>query len=352
MQWMRGNGWQAIFLAIAAIMLWAGYAGARGASLEATQTALTVEANNTGPRTKVTLTAHVAPLNGSEALGGVVNFRAAGPGGLNSDLGSAAVDNQGNAVLTTDNLPAGNSQVVAAYAGDATHEASLSASREVQAQAGGAQGFTVSATPTSFTTPAGGFVTSVITVTPVNGFNSQLDTYVNLSCSELPFGTTCTFSPTSVMAGCTPTCTPVTSTLQIQTLGTQPVSDTSISTKSMNRQPPLPGNRQEPKTSLRALAFLFPAFFGLAGLGAGKRKVWRNAGLMLLVFAGALSITACNPRYYYLNRGPIPNTGTPEGSYTITVNSSASLGSDLITPSTSPQLALTVTAGTQSSATQ
>ncbi|MGH7441095.1 MAG: Ig-like domain-containing protein [bacterium] len=337
MQWMRGWEWWPLFLAIALALGWTGYAAAAGLSQEATQTALKVETSNVGPRTKVTLTAHVAPLNGSEALGGVVNFRASG---LNLDLGSAAVDSAGNAVLTTNSLPPGNLQVLAAYSGDAAHGASLSPSQQVEAEASSAAGFGVSAAPTSLTTPAGGFVTSVITVTPENGFNSQLSTYVTLSCSELPFGTTCTFSPSNVLAGCTPMCTPVTSTLQIQTLGTQPVSGSPVSRL---------GSRQAPGTKLPAYAFLFPAFFGLVGLGARRRKAWRNAGLILLVFAGAMSLTACNPRYYYLVHGPIPNTGTPTGSYSITVNAAASSGSLLVTPSTSPQLALTVTASTQSS---
>jgi hypothetical protein len=175
----------------------------------------------------------------------------------------------------------------------------------------------------------------------VNGFNSQLNVYVSLSCSELPFGVTCNFSPTNVLVGCTPTCTPALSTLQLQTLGTEPVTAM---------------NRQGPGTKLPAYAFVFPTLLGpgllgLAGLAAGKRRrIWRNAGLMLLVCAGALSITACNQRYYYLNHGPIPNTGTPAGSYTITVNSVATTGSSIVTPPTSPQLALTVTAGTQSAA--
>jgi hypothetical protein len=346
MRWMRGKGWRPVFLGVALAWSWMGYAAA-GLSQEATQTALTVATDNAGPRTKVTLTAHVAAVNGSEAVGGVVNFRAAGAQGLNSDLGSAVLDGQGNAVLSTNNLAPGNLQVVAVYAGDAVHASSLSASQPVQAQASSVAGYTVSATPTSFTTPAGGFVTSVITVTPVNGFNSQLNMYVSLSCSELPFGTTCTFSPMNVLAGCTPTCTPVISTLQIQTLGTAPVTGEPVA--GMNRQGNSSGNGQGPGMELPAYAFLFPALLGLAGLGSRKRQIWRNAGLTLVVFAGALTITACNQRYYYLNHGPIPNTGTPTGSYSITVNSAAATGSDIITPPTSPQLAVTVTPGTQSS---
>jgi hypothetical protein len=346
MQWLQSERWRPVLLGIVLALGWT-YAAAADASQEATQTTLTVAASNAGPRTKVTLTAHVAPLNGSEAVGGVVNFRAAGAQGLNSDLGSAAVDDEGNAVLITDNLAAGNSQVVAAYGGDDAHGASLSASQQVQAEATSTvAGFTVSATPTTLNTPAGGFVTSVVTVVPANGFNSQLNSYVSLSCSELPFGTTCTFSPTNLPAACNPTCTTVTSTLQIQTLGTAPVTPVPIAGK---------GNPPGPGTELPAYAFLFPAFFGLAGLGARnlgarKKKTWRNAGFVLLILAGAMSMTACNPRYKYLNHGPIPNTGTPTGSYTITVNSVATVGSNIVTPPTSPQLALTVTPGTQSAA--
>jgi hypothetical protein len=115
MQWLQSERWRPVLLGIVLALGWT-YAAAADASQEATQTTLTVAASNAGPRTKVTLTAHVAPLNGSEAVGGVVNFRAAGAQGLNSDLGSAAVDDEGNAVLITDNLAAGNSQVVAAWA--------------------------------------------------------------------------------------------------------------------------------------------------------------------------------------------------------------------------------------------
>ena len=65
-------------------------------------------------------------------------------------------------------------------------------------------------TPTSLSTAVGGFVSSVVTVTPVNGFNA----YVSLSCTGLPVNTTCNFTPVNVPASCTTsasgaeTCTP------------------------------------------------------------------------------------------------------------------------------------------------
>ena len=329
MRWMCGVGWRSVLLGMALAVSGIGYAIAAGTNPSATQTALTVTTDNAGPRTKITLSAHVAEASGSEAVGGVVNFRAADATGLNSDLGSAVLDGEGNAVLTTNNLAAGSARVVAAYVGNSAHLGSLSASQQVQAQDSGVAGFTVSATPTALSTPMGGFVTSVITVTPVNGFNTQMNTYVSLSCSELPFGTTCTFSPTNLQATCTPTCTTVTSTLQIQTLQASASNSIHDGAGRGSRVP--------------VYALLFPAFLGLAGMGARKRRVWRNSFLILLVLAGAMSITACNPRYYYLNRGPIPNTGTPAGAYSITVNSVATVGSQIFTPPTSPQLALTVT---------
>ena len=144
----------------------------------------------------------------------MVNFRSG-----QIDLGSALVDSEGKASLQTDLLPAGSHPVVAIYQGQSTYLNSISNPELVQANVSTAAGFTVAATPTSLTTAVGGFVSSNVTVTPVNGFNA----YVTLSCTGLPLNTTCTFSPISVLASCTTstagaqTCTPGTSVMQIQT---------------------------------------------------------------------------------------------------------------------------------------
>ena len=100
-------------------LIFAPFAGAAlGASSEATQTALTVAADNSGPRTMVTLTAHVGPLSGMNMPAGVVTFRAGA-----SELGSAVLDANGDATLTTNNLPAGSHQVIAVYRGGADFKA-------------------------------------------------------------------------------------------------------------------------------------------------------------------------------------------------------------------------------------
>ena len=140
------------------------------------------------------------------------------------DLGSALLDGEGNASLQTDILPAGSHQVVAIYQGGAGYLTSISTPEQVQANVSTVAGFTVAATPTSLSTAVGGFVSSVVTVTPVNGFNA----YVSLSCTGLPVNTTCNFTPVNVPASCTTsasgaqTCTPGTSVMQIQTQAPSP----------------------------------------------------------------------------------------------------------------------------------
>ena len=196
----------------------AGAAAAENAT--ATQTTLTVATDNAGPRTRATLTAHVSGDRGAPS--GVVNFRSG-----QTDLGSALVDSEGKASLQTDLLPAGSHPVVAIYQGQSVYLNSISNAELVQANVSTAAGFTVAATPTSLSTAVGGFVSSNVTVTPVNGFNA----YVSLSCSGLPINTTCTFTPLNVQAACTTsaggaqTCTPGTSVMQIQTQTPSPNQD-------------------------------------------------------------------------------------------------------------------------------
>jgi Bacterial Ig-like domain (group 3) len=311
----RTIAWCMLFLGMVA-----GASAAENAT--ATQTTLTVATDNAGPRTRTTLTAHVS--GGLGAPSGVVNFRSG-----QTDLGSALVDSEGEASLQTDLLPAGSHPVVAIYQGQSAYLNSISSPELVQANVSTAAGFTVAATPTSLSTAVGGFVSSNVVVTPVNGFNA----FVTLSCTGLPINTTCTFSPTSVSAACTTSatgaqsCIPGTSVMQIQTQTPSPAKTARNSDVGMGRY-----------------AFVFPLLFGIAGLGARKRRAWRNLALGMLAFAGLMGMTACNQRYNYLNHGPPPNPGTPIGSYTVTIQSSSTTGSETTVPPAQPQITLVVTA--------
>jgi hypothetical protein len=323
-QGMCTAGWCMVFLGMAAGVSFTGSAAA-AENTAATRTALAVVTNDGGPRTKVTLTAHVTAPEQSGAPAGVVNFRS---GEL--DLGSAFLDREGNASLKTDSLSAGRHQVVAMYQGGAGFHTSLSDPEQVVAHVSTVAGYTVTAAPTSLSAAVGGYVNSVLTVTPVNGFNA----YVSLSCKGLPVNATCNFSPVNVPVSCTTSasgaeaCSAGSSIMQIQTLAPSP----AIS--ALNRG----------KAGMPSYVFVFPALFGLAGLGACKRRVWRNLTLGMLAFAGVMGITACSQRYNYLNHGPPGNPGTPTGSYIITVEAQSSTGSEITTPPTEPQITLVLTA--------
>lgn len=69
--------------------------------------------------------------------------------------------------------------------------------------------FSLAVSPDSLTVPAGQSGTVTITVTPVNGFNSA----ISFSCTGLPSGASCSFSPATV----TPQSAPASTTLTVST---------------------------------------------------------------------------------------------------------------------------------------
>jgi Bacterial Ig-like domain (group 3) len=323
--WNKGKGMRTagrcmVFLGILAAVGFTASAAAEDTA--ATRTTLAVATNSTGPRTRLTLTAHVAASNAEQAAPGVVNFRSG-----EMDLGSALLDAEGSASLETDSLPAGSHQVVAVYMGSTGYHSSLSASAQVQANVSAVAGFTVTATPTALSTAVGGFVTSVVTIIPANGFSG----YVSLSCTGLPVNATCNFTPLNVPASCTAstsgaqTCTPATSVMQIQTLA------------------PSGAFLNLGEGGTLRYAFVFPALLGVVGLGARRSRAWRNLTLVMVVFGAMMGMTACSQRYNYLNHGPPGNTGTPTGTYPLTIQAQSSTGSNTTTPPTYPQLTLTIT---------
>ena len=149
--------------------------------------------------------------------------------------------------------------------GPAAYQSSTSKLEHLQANVSTVAGFTVAATPTSLSTAVGGFVSSMVTVTPVNGFNA----YVSLSCTGLPINTTCTFTPVNVPADCT--------TSSGRSPDLYPRNQCHA-----NPNPDALAHRPRQATGMmagsRRYAFVFPAVFGLAGLGpasAGPGAIWR-----------------------------------------------------------------------------
>ena len=277
----------------------------------ATQTALTAETRDLDGRTEATLAVTVSGEDGLPATGGVV------VSDRGVQLAGAALDAQGQASIVVA-LPAGPHFLTAAYAGDATHRASVSQAAQVQAQASSTPNFLVSVSPAAMTLTPGQTGTLTASVTPQNSSALSVPMFVTLSCSGLPDQASCTFTPENVEILPNATAA-VTSTMVIVT---QVASSASAA---------------RPGSNSIAWAFLLPGALGLGGLAWGvRRRAWllRLSLLALVAFVAMLGATACNARYDYYNHGPPINPATPAGTYTVTVTAQSSNGVTAITNST------------------
>jgi hypothetical protein len=219
-------------------------------------------------------------------------------------LGSVFV-RDGAATLNLNNPPQWAKTITAVYHGDSAFAGSA-ASTGVSADGASSTlaGFTVTASPSSLTLTPGQFGTVNLTVTSQNGFSDL----VNLSCSGLPGAVTCTFNPVVIAP---PANGSGSSALQITTMATSGVG--------ANESARL-GGAGHVRGAL--YAFVIPGVLALAGVGAIRRRNFgglRIVGLMMLLAAGTLGLTACNVRYKYLNYQPSPNFGTAAGTYTVVI---------------------------------
>jgi uncharacterized repeat protein (TIGR03803 family) len=178
-------------------------------------------------------------------------------------------------------------------------------------------GYQLSVNPSTLTIVAGQSGTAKFTVTPMNGFDSQ----VTFACSGLPSEATCTFNPASV----TPDgVDPITSTVTVST--------TAASAASRGPKP----SSQYPIYAFMILGFgLLPGF-------AGRRKSMHSglrvfSMLALLVLAAGLTSCGSGSNGGSGKTGP-PVGGTPVGTSAVTVTASTS-GSGTISQNT----ALTIT---------
>ena len=147
--------------------------------------------------------------------------------------------------------------------------------------------FSIAASPTSLTVVPGQSGTSTILITPQNGFNSS----VSFSCSGLPAGTSCSFSPTPI----TPSGATASTTLTL-----------TASISAMNQ---LPNPFQYTPVAGMALTLCFI-----------RRRNRRRCKVWILCAAAALSLvclTACGRGTS--NSGGTTSNPTPEsGTVTVT----------------------------------
>ena len=113
-----------------------------------------------------------------------------------------AIDASGGATLNLASLSLGTHSISASYGGDANDSPSTSAVLTVSVSA---PEYAMVVSATSVNLNPGQPSNLTVTLIPENGFNQP----INLSCSGLPQGTTCTFNPATV----TPNGAPVMSTV-------------------------------------------------------------------------------------------------------------------------------------------
>jgi Bacterial Ig-like domain (group 3) len=277
----------------------------------ATRTTMTSEMREINGKTATISTISVLDADGAP-VSGAVTLVEHGKG-----LSGAALDTEGKTEINLDELTPGDHTLTAVYSGDAEHAASASEPLAVRADAATPPDFTLALNPTTLSVKVGTAGNIQATVTPVNGFTG----FLSLSCSgqpvssgaaggaSLPVGVSCIFTPANLQVT---NANSVSANMTLQTAGPQQTAD--------RRQ------LDHTTTGTRvALAVLFP---GLIGIGLLRRKRKMLGQTVILVAMAAISLlgtTACAARYHYLNHGPT-FTGTPTGTYTITVTAQTSNG--------------------------
>lgn len=131
-----------------------------------------------------------------------------------AQIGEALLNATGQAVLNTQNLPAGTDTISAQYQGDGNFQPATSSSVTVTVAD---DTLTMTASPTLLTISTGKTGQTTLTLTPKNGFAST----VSISCAGLIQGATCQFSsPTVVFAAQTQTPQAVTLVIDPNTVAT------------------------------------------------------------------------------------------------------------------------------------
>ncbi len=270
----------------------------------------------------------IGDFTGTAPTGTITFTDASANNGAGATIGTATlgapVDGETQATLNTGTLSAGTHNVTASYPGDANYVGSTSMAIEVSVIAMKLAPATPSATVAAGQSTAGDSIS--FSTNPI--FTNYYYWYVNLSCSGLPTGAACVFTPATF----DPTYNSTTGILSGS-------SSFSIYTNGPTLQKAAATPQRSPWRGFGTLT--------LAGLLAfGFRRSWRRvfvslSALAILVFF--LGLGGCGGSGGGYN---ITNQGTPAGTYPVTVTGTMIVGG-FGTYTTTTTFNLTVTAAAQ-----
>jgi hypothetical protein len=270
----------------------------------------------------VTFTVSLSGVISSVAPTGAVSFLDGSVSIGTATLTASATAGTYVATLSNNSLIAGTHTITAQYAGDANYAPVTTAAVTLTVTAALPPSFTIDATPTSLSVTQGNTGTTVLAITPQDGFSQA----VSFTCGTgLPTGVSCSFSPATV----TPTGTSaVRSTLSVTTTGT-----TSAKLAPAEK----PGERWWLPAGGTSLACLL--LVSVPGARRRSRTLW----LLLVMCSLAISasvVAGCGSGSSGSGSGTNPNA-TPPGAYTINLSATAGTGATAITVPL--KLTLTVT---------
>lgn len=239
----------------------------------------------------------VAPKTGMGTPTGDVSLIADFGAGSQQGVGNFTLGG-GSVSAKTSLLPGGNYNVTAHYEGDGVFLPSDSAPVPVSVINAGSD-FRLSAQPVITIPHPGTLVAATLTITGVNGFNGTVN-FSPASCSGLPADSICAFSPASIIGS---------GVTNLTILTTAP----SI---NLPRTYNPPGSI-EPWRTVGGTALACLVLMILLQRAAPKRQCYHYAALVVLSLACLIAGTGCN------GGGGKSNSGTPPGTYTVTVTAAA-----------------------------
>ncbi|WP_058185964.1 DUF7948 domain-containing protein [Terracidiphilus gabretensis] len=209
----------------------------------------------------------------------------------------------GSASYSTSSLAVGAHSITAQYSGDSNYSSVASAAQTVTITAP-APDFSVDLSPASGSVTAGSTTTTMITVTPANGF----DTATTFSCSGLPAYSSCAFSPTSV----TPNgkAAPTTLTIATNVASASAALDSGVTRRRLHRF-----------AAAGSGGAILALLFWPSALRRKQRQAWlRMLGVVMFSLLALHTLTGCG--------GSSKSSGgsgsvTPSGTSTVTITATA-----------------------------